>query len=97
MSEDLPMSSYVTSYFLDKEPLPRLGLIAASTGEYAKLNKVWVAGGECYLLNDSEFASFLKTKSEPVNVRGIAINHKVVKMTEPRVELPKPILDSLDK
>jgi hypothetical protein len=91
MSEDLDMSSYVTSYFFDKTPLPELGPVTASTGEYAKLNKVWVAGGECYLMDDSEFDSFLKVKAEPINIRGIAINHKVVKLTERRLEIPIPI------
>lgn len=96
MSEDLPMSSYVTSYFFNKKPLPELGFITASMGEYAKFNKVWVAGGECYLMDDSEFESFLKVIAEPLNIRGIAINHKVVNLTERRREIPIPTTDELN-
>ena len=77
MTEPMPVSSFVTDFNYEAEPLPELGPISATQGENAKFNKVWVMGGECYLLPDEHYTEFLKRCVE--NTRGLAINGKLVR------------------
>lgn len=69
MSNQETPDFFLPSAFLDKAPLPELSEIASRSGEYAAYNKVWVQGGECYLLTDEEYEAFLR-------LRVPAINHK---------------------
>ena len=87
MSEQMPVSSYVTSFFYDQKPLPKLGPIAATTGECAAFNKVWVLGGQCYLLPDEHYQKFLQKCVE--NPRGLAINEKLVMYHQSRNLTPQ--------
>lgn len=67
MSNQEKSDFILPSAFLDKAPLPELSEIASRTGEYAAFNKVWVHGGECYLLTDEEYEAFLRLEVPVIN------------------------------
>ncbi|ROQ53652.1 hypothetical protein [Pseudomonas putida] len=88
MNDQMPVSSYVTSFSYDQEPLPSLAPITATSGEFANFNKVWVMGGECYLLPDEHYQQFLQKCLE--NPRGLAINEKLVRCHQSRNLVTQP-------
>lgn len=81
MEHERGVPVYTASYEIDREPLPELPPITATSLPYISTNKVWVAGGQCYILTGSEYAHFLDLVKQ--NPRGIAVNQRPVIQHQP--------------
>ncbi|MBO2926656.1 hypothetical protein [Metapseudomonas otitidis] len=55
---------------LDQKPVTDASPIKASETKYPEFNKVWVLGGDCYLLDDRQYELFLKKQSHDVFING---------------------------